>query len=136
MDRRTFIATGAWFSTGAFAPMWLAEVAGATENVGATDTRRALAVFDASLAEASAFTDHAARLRLPAFDIGEDIGALWHTTLAPRIARAPAVLVGVARAADFFVLTRLAQRPGGHIVPAAQTHRLSGTAAVSFVLPV
>jgi hypothetical protein len=144
MDRRTFIATGAWYSTGAWLPAWFAAgSAGAQEAVGAapgdTVTARAartFAVFDASLAQADAFADHAARLLIPAFDIGDDIGALWHASLASRVARAPSALIGLTRAADFFVLTRLALRPGRLVAHATEASRPHANAPVSFVISV
>jgi hypothetical protein len=141
MDRRTFIATGTWYSTGAWVPAWLvadhAEAAcavpcGSTPAFG----RETLAVFDATLAQADAFADHAARLRIPAFDIGDDIGALWHTALAPRAARAPVALIGFTRASDFFVLTRLALRPGRLVAAATEASRPHANAPVSFVIAV
>jgi hypothetical protein len=141
MDRRTFIATGTWYSTGAWVPAWLA--AGDAEAAGAgaapADTTLAcpaLAVFDATLAQADRFADHAARLRIPTFDVGDDIGLLWHRSLAPRVAHAPSALIGFTRASDFFVLTRLALRPGRLVAPATEASRPHASAPVSFVITV
>src|SRR5258705_2896776 len=119
MDRRTFIAAGTWFSTAALGAPW-SHVASGRHTV----TRRTIALFDSSLAASGALdasaalaslTGHAARERLLAFDLGaaasSDIGSFWYTTLSPHVSAAPATLIGVTRAADFFLLGRLALRP-------------------------
>jgi hypothetical protein len=96
MDRRTFVKTGAWLAaTGCVLP----------RLVLAARTAGAVAVFDSTLAHGRALADHAARANLLKFDVGDDIGALWYSTLAPHLARAPGVLIGVTRPADYFVLT-------------------------------
>jgi hypothetical protein len=99
MDRRTFMMTSAWFSTAACAWPPLSHAAGA---------HSALAVLDVSLASGSAFANYAPRLNVQVFEVGDDIGRLWYTTLAPRLAAAPARLICATRASDRFVLARLA----------------------------
>jgi hypothetical protein len=99
MDRRTFMMTSAWFSTAACAWPQRSHAAGA---------HSALAVVDVSLASGRAFANYAPRLNVPVFEVDDDIGRLWYTTLAPRLAAAPARLICVTRASDGFVLARLA----------------------------
>jgi hypothetical protein len=147
MDRRTFIATGTWYSLGAWLPAWFtvcsAEARGAVvpdaSRNGTTlaSATRSFAVFDASLAQADAFADHVARLAIPAFEIGNDndIGALWHASLAASVARAPSsTLIGFTRASDFFVLTRLALQPGRFVANATEVSRPHANAPLSFVI--
>jgi hypothetical protein len=101
MDRRTFVKTGVWLAaTGCVS----------SRLVVAARTAGAVAVFDSTLADGRALADYAARAHLPAFDVGDDIGALWYSTLAPNLARSPGVLIGMTRPADFFVLTRCVPR--------------------------
>lgn len=99
MDRRTFVTTGASLgATGCLLP-WMAHAL--------THPAGTIAVFDSTLAHGRAFADYAARARLRTFDVGDDIGALWYTTLAPRlVAPAQGTLVGITRASDFFVLSQ------------------------------
>ncbi|MFP3566552.1 hypothetical protein [Paraburkholderia sp. SIMBA_030] len=102
MDRRTFMMTGAWFSTAAGGAWpWLAHAAARCNT---------LAVIDSTLACGPAFADYVAQLNLPAFETGDDIGSLWYTTLAPRLSRAQVSLIGLTRASDYFVLEQLANR--------------------------
>jgi hypothetical protein len=139
VKRRTFIAAGAWYSSGVLMPTWLAGACLAAERAapsGPARARETLAVFDGSLAQAGSFADEALRLRIPIFDSGDDIGTVWHTMLAPRLARAPAVLIGFTRASDFFVLTRLALRPGRLVAAATEASRPHADAPVSFVMSV
>jgi len=147
MDRRTFIATGTWYSSAAWLPAWLAAEtaearAAASRDAARQDTTlartaRAFALFDASLARADAFAEHAARLAIPVFEIGDDIGALWHTSLAASMARAPSpTLIGFTRASDFFVLTRLALRPGRLVARTTESSRPHANAPVSFVISI
>ncbi|HEY3596147.1 MAG TPA: hypothetical protein VGL08_01330, partial [Paraburkholderia sp.] len=139
MDRRTFIATGTWFSACAYLPPWFADAANVTAAAGPRD---ALAVFDSSLAQAGACARYAARLRISAFEIGDDIGALWYSALAPCIAHSrtgkPAhhavALIGIARASDFFVLARLALQPGRIASGATEASQPHAAAPVSFVI--
>jgi hypothetical protein len=100
MDRRTFVTTGAWFgATGCLSP-WIAHAAAHPAGT--------IAVFDSTLAHGRAFADYAARANLPTFAVGDDIGALWYTTLAPRlVAQTQGALIGVTCPSDFFVLTQL-----------------------------
>ncbi|CAD6509110.1 hypothetical protein [Paraburkholderia metrosideri] len=111
MDRRTFMMTGAWLSTvtGTAWP-WFARAA-AHEGT--------LAIVDSTLACGPSFARYAARMKLPTFETGDDIGALWYTTLAPLIGRtggtsARRSVIGLIRASDYFVLdgfvTRSAHR--------------------------
>jgi hypothetical protein len=111
MDRRTFMMTGAWLSTtaGSVWP-WLTHAA-ARGNT--------LAIVDSTLVHGPAFAQFAGHMKLPIFETGDDIGALWYTTLAPRVrlmfARepiSPVSLIGLTRASDYFVLRDLATRAG------------------------
>ncbi|NKJ50351.1 hypothetical protein CIC12_27240 [Burkholderia sp. SG-MS1] len=122
MDRRTFMMTGAGLSsvTGGAWP-WLASAAAQ----GGT-----LAIVDSTLACGPSFARYAARMNLPLFDSGEDIGALWYTTLAPLLEQKPMGarrgLIGVTRACDYFVLKELAIR-SAHL--AEPRHAQRGAAA-------
>jgi hypothetical protein len=133
MERRTFLAAGAWLSAtaGTGAP-WLSRA-----FPGGGARRADFALIDTTLSEATALSDHAMRLRVPILDVNRaphaDIAALWYDLLAPRAAASGGrlTLLGVTRAADFFVLTRLA------LPPAAPLTHLSGTprrACVAFAL--
>jgi hypothetical protein len=120
--------TGAWLSTAAVGLPWL------TQAVAAPGT---LALVDTSLGDGRAFARDAARRGSSIFDIslesGADIGMLWHTTLAPRLAAAPGFVVGLARASDYFVLGQLASRSGR--MAEHQCERCSGLhAPVAFLL--
>jgi hypothetical protein len=108
MDRRTFMMTGAWLSTAAGSAWpWLARAAERSDT---------LAVVDSTLVCGAAFARFAEHMKLPLFETGDDIGALWYTTLAPRLSstsgREPASLIGLTRASDYFVLGELATRAG------------------------
>jgi hypothetical protein len=118
MDRRTFMMTGAWWSTVAGSAWpWLARAA----------TREGtLAIVDSTLADGPSFARYAAQLELPTFETGGDIGALWYSTLAPLLGRtsgsafassqrSPA-LIGLTRASDYFVLGELLTRAGHQVV--------------------
>ena|ERR1700751_1802922 len=128
MQRRTFIATGAWLSAApAFGVPWLH-----------LDGMRAdLALIDTALPESTALSDHAARMGVPVFDVSAtphaDIAALWYDTLAPRVMRSGGrlTLVGVTRAADFFVLARLALPPAA---PITHARSVPQCASVAFAL--
>jgi hypothetical protein len=123
MDRRTFMMTGAWLSsvTGGAWP-WLASAAAQSGT---------LAVVDSTLACGPSFARYAAHLKLPVFDTGDDIGALWYTTLAPLLDQssmnARRALIGVTRASDYFVLKELAIRSAHLAEPRDAQH---GGAAV------
>ncbi len=94
--------TGAWLSAAGGAWPWIAQAA---------NPRNTLAVVDPSLAAARALTEDVASGLTPVFETGDDIGALWYGTLAPRLAAAPGLLlIGVTRASDYFVLGELALR--------------------------
>jgi len=95
MDRRTFVMTGTWFATTGCAWPWMPAAARPTP---------VFAVFDPTLAHGRALADHASRVKLLKFDVGDDIGALWHTTLGPILAQTPGTLIGATRSSDFFVL--------------------------------
>ncbi|MBP0589057.1 hypothetical protein J8I87_04840 [Paraburkholderia sp. LEh10] len=128
MKRRTFIASGAWLSAmAAWGAPWLHP----------DGTLADLALIDATLPESAALSLHAARMRLPTFDVNSaphaDIATLWYDTLAPRAAQTGGrlTLLGVTRAADFFVLARLALQPGAPAMPARSVPH---GAALAFVL--
>jgi hypothetical protein len=108
MDRRAFMMTGAWLSAAAGALPSMTHAAMA---------RHMIAVVDASLAGGRAFSRETARKGISVFEIshdsGDDIGTLWYTTLAPRLVAAPGLVIGVARASDYFVLGELALRSTG-----------------------
>jgi hypothetical protein len=115
MDRRTFMMTGAYLSTAADSAWpWLARAAARSNTV---------AVVDSTLAYGAAFAGYAAHSQLPVFETGDDIGALWYTTLAPLLCAtqtsAPtllsASLIGLTRASDYFVLNQLA-KSAGHVI--------------------
>ncbi|GJH06177.1 hypothetical protein [Paraburkholderia terrae] len=128
MQRRTFIAAGAWLSAApAFGAPWLR-----------LDGLRAdLALIDTALPESTALGDRAARMRVPVFDVSAaphaDIATLWYDSLAPRAMRSAGrlTLVGVTRAADFFVLARLALPPAA---PVTQARSVPQHACVAFAL--
>jgi hypothetical protein len=134
MDRRTFMMTGAWWSSVAGGAWpWLAHAA----------TRDGtLAIFDSTLASGPSFARYAAQLKLPTFETGGDIGALWYTTLAPLLSRTssptsapiPPALIGLTRASDYFVLGELVTR-AGHLL-AAHSHdpRTGSTAQQAHVV--
>jgi hypothetical protein len=96
--------TGAWLSTatGGAWP-WLTHAAA---------RHGTLAVIDSTLACSPAFADYVTHMKLPAFETGDDIGALWYTSLAPRLQQTPTSLIGLIRASDYFVLNELATRVG------------------------
>ncbi|PCE26868.1 hypothetical protein BWP39_08765 [Paraburkholderia acidicola] len=102
MDRRTFVASSAW----------LAATAGYTwpafARVGASSGT--LAVVDMNFAHGRAFAQHAAHVGMTTLEIGDDIGALWHSVLASHLASTRGSLIGIARASDSFVLAHLASR--------------------------
>ncbi|HXZ07415.1 MAG TPA: hypothetical protein VEI25_05105 [Paraburkholderia sp.] len=101
MDRRTFVMTGTWLAgTGCVLSWpWSWPWPSATAR-----PLPALAVFDPTLAHGRALADYASRANLSKFDVGDDIGALWHTTLGPILRHTPAMLIGATRSSDFFVL--------------------------------
>lgn len=103
MDRRTFVTTSVWLSAAGLTLPWITHAA---------RTRDTLAVIDVSLAPGRAFAAYVKRLAMPAFDVGDDMGALWYATLAPRLAVKPGLLLGVTRASDYFVLEQLAVSAG------------------------
>lgn len=103
MNRRTFMLSGAWLSTLA-ASAWPCLAGAASRG----DTP---AIVDCSLSCGPAFARHAVHLGLPVFETGDDIGALWYTTLAPRLTPMSS-LIGVIRASDYFVLHELVTRAG------------------------
>ncbi|WP_168793474.1 hypothetical protein [Paraburkholderia aromaticivorans] len=115
MDRRTFMMTGACLSTAAGSAWpWLAQAAARGNTV---------AVVDSTLAYGAAFAGYAAHRQLPVFETGDDIGALWYTTLAPLLCATPtstptllsASLIGLTRESDYFVLNQLAKSAGNVI---------------------
>jgi hypothetical protein len=122
MDRRTFMLTGAWLSTAAGGAWpWLAQAAACAADA------RTFAIVDPTLECGASFARYAAHLRLPTFETGDDAGALWFTTLAPRLddgqtSRATVSLIGFTRASDYFVLQHLALRTG-RFVEHSHEHR-------------
>ena len=124
MDRRTFVKTSASLTAAGGVWPWFADAA---------EGRRAIAIFDSALAASRAFADDAARAGMLVIDIRDDIGELWYATLAPRLARASAPLVGVIRASDFFVLQQLAAG-GGHVVRHAAQEGAGRAKAIAFVI--
>jgi hypothetical protein len=131
MDRRTFMMTGAWLSgvAGSARP-WLAHAAARSST---------LAIVDSTLVCGPAFARFAGHMKLPIFETGDDIGALWYTTLAPLIGRTsaqkPVSLIGLARASDYFVLRELATRAGLRAEPGNEPRTVSAArhAHVAFV---
>jgi hypothetical protein len=99
MKRRTFIAVA---------------VGGGLSftRVFAFAARADLVVVDSAVDASRGFLLHAARMRLPVFDVqrfaGGDIAMLWYEALRFAARGEPQRLVGVTRASDFFVLQRLA----------------------------
>ena len=133
MKRRTFIAAGGWLSaTAAWGVPWL-QPAGLQADI---------ALIDSTLPESAALSLHAARASLPTFDIDRaphaDIAALWYETLAPRAANADGrlALIGVTRAADFFVLARLALQPGAAFSHVMDGRTMPQGASVAFALTI
>ncbi|MGF6778091.1 hypothetical protein [Paraburkholderia sp. GAS334] len=110
MDRRAFMTRSALLTAAGCVTPAIAH---------ATRTPGAIAVFDSTLAQGRALADHAAHIGMPAFDTGDDIGALWYTTLAPHLARTRGLLIGVTRHADYFVLTQFL----AHRIDAVQLQR-------------
>ena len=123
MDRRAFMITGACLP-GLAGGAWPRLAYGQARD----DTA---AVVDCTLAQGIALADYASHRQWPLFETGDDIGALWYTTLAPllgaRSARAPALLIGIARASDYFVLGELARR-AGHRVESCDERRVDADA--------
>ncbi|MGF6771195.1 hypothetical protein P3T18_003674 [Paraburkholderia sp. GAS199] len=105
MDRRMFITGGVCL------PAIVAEAANLWP-FRAMSEPHTLAVVDITLTRGAAFADHLARANQPVMASGDDIGTLWYTTLAPRLARTPCSLLGLTRASDYFVLRHLAVRAG------------------------
>lgn len=128
MDRRTFMMTGACLSTAAGSVWpWLAHAAARSNTV---------AVVDSTLAYGAAFAGYAAHRQLPVFETGDDIGALWYTTLAPLLCATPTrtpipaptflpvSLIGLTRASDYFVLNQLA-KSAGQVIENEDSHEQS-----------
>jgi hypothetical protein len=88
---------------------WLSAVAGGAwpSLADAAARRNTLAIVDRSLTCGPAFAHYCACLNLPVFETGDDIGALWYATLAPRLTPTSS-LIGITRASDYFVLQELA----------------------------
>ncbi|ACC70887.1 hypothetical protein PPMP20_05335 [Paraburkholderia phymatum] len=130
MQRRTFIAAAAWLpATAAWRMPWLLP----------DGLRADMALIDGTLPEAAALSMHAERMQVPVIDLGvtphTDIAALWYDALAPRAARAEGrlTLIGATRAADFFVLARLALPPAARTTHARCEPRRT---AVAFALTI
>ncbi len=101
MDRRAFMTQSVLLAAAGCAPPAFAH---------AIRARGAIAVYDPTLADGRALAEHAAMSGLPAFDTGEDIGALWYATLAPHVVQKRGLLIGVTRRSDYFVLTQFIAR--------------------------
>lgn len=113
MDRRTFMTTAVCVPGAVVAAWpWLACFAA---------RRHTVAVIDSTLASGAAFAGYAAQCSLTVLEAGDDIGALWYTTLVPLLraapgpAFAPASLIGLTRSSDYFVLERLATGAGHRV---------------------
>jgi hypothetical protein len=111
MDRRSFMTTAVCVpGAAACAWPWLERVAA---------QRHTVAVIDSTLANGAAFAGYAAQWPVTVLEAGDDIGALWYTTLEPLLRvtteRAPAALIGLTRASDYFVLEQLATRAGHQV---------------------
>ncbi|TAL95373.1 MAG: hypothetical protein EPN73_13940 [Paraburkholderia sp.] len=125
MDRRAFM-THSVLLAAACAPPAFAH---------AMRTRGTLAVYDSTLAEGRALAEHAARSGLPAFDTGEDIGALWYATLAPHVVQKGGLLIGVTRRSDYFVLTQFIAHTMGAVALQQDISRsLASTQTSHFVI--
>lgn len=104
MNRRTFMMTGAWLSGVAGGGAWPALARTASHG-------NTLAIVDRTLSDGPAFARYAAQMKLPLFDTGDDIGALWYTVLAPRLTPTSS-LIGVTRGSSYFVLHEFVSRAG------------------------
>ena len=125
MDRRTFVKTGASLAAARCMPPPLA---------AALERPATLALADTALRAGRAFAEAAAARATPLVEVGEDVGALWHATLAPHLARKDAALIGVIRASDFFVLRQLAARAGCRAAQTTTQAGGGGPAVVTFVI--
>ncbi|PQV47629.1 hypothetical protein [Paraburkholderia sp. BL21I4N1] len=132
MDRRTFMTSGAWLSSAAAGGAW-------PSLVHADARRHTLAIVDTSMAHGLAVAEYASRLKLPLFEPGDDIGALWYTTLAPLLDERTSLLtqpslIGLTRASDYFVLKQLAIRAGYRVEARGErsTASISRLAYVAF----
>lgn len=133
MNRRTFLqAAGGALATAACAAYAAPHPRplGALQDALPKSAAR-IAVYDPALAEGRALARAAARMGMPAFAVeekfGDDIGMLWHTQLAHRLAihtnsraEAPAAALCALRASDRFVLERLATRHRCPVLAAPQ----------------
>jgi hypothetical protein len=102
--------SGAWLSSTAAGGAW-------PSLARAAVPRDTLAIVDTTLTHGPACADYARRLKLALFEPGDDIGALWYTTLAPRLDDRTVwwtqpSLIGLMRGSDYFVLKQLATRAG------------------------
>ncbi|MCC8391184.1 hypothetical protein LJ656_01155 [Paraburkholderia sp. MMS20-SJTR3] len=135
MDRRGFMLTSVSLAIAAGGAWpWFACAA------GDASTARALAVVDSTLAAGDLLACYARQFSLPVFETGDDIGALWFATLAPLLAaatvittapaapaaRSAASLIGITRASDHFVLSRLALCSGCFTEHSQQRHAMPG----------
>ncbi|MDR8398124.1 hypothetical protein NE850_17400 [Paraburkholderia sp. USG1] len=128
MDRRTFMMTGACLPTVAGgAWLWLAHGAAHGNTV---------ALADSTLAQGAALAGYAAHRQWPVFETGDDIGMLWHTTLAPLLratsTHASVSLIGITRVSDYFVLSELATR-AGHLIEHTREQGASANAQPAHV---
>ncbi|ASL42564.1 hypothetical protein bAD24_I03685 [Burkholderia sp. AD24] len=133
MDRRTFMLSGAWLSSTTAGCAW-------PSLAQAAVPRDTLAIVDSTVTHGPAFAEYARRLKLALFEPGDDIGALWYTTLAPRLDDRTSwwtqpSLIGLTRASDYFVLKQLTTRAGYRIEACGEHDKasISPFAPVAFV---
>lgn len=119
MQRRDFVMSGFWLTASEALPLALFTPRVRASGIGVDRTGYALAVFDSTLPVSVEFARRMRAVDVPLFNAADDIGALWHTTLASRLRiddshapDGPVTLFGVTRASDGFVLQRLAGAPG------------------------
>lgn len=107
MNRRTFIkAAGS-----------VAALPSAAAAMGNAVVR--VVVADAALDESMALARKAILTGAHAVELRCDVGTLWHAELASE----PAMILGVLRPSDAFVLTRLAKGAGRSVIEASRNER-------------
>jgi hypothetical protein len=100
MDRRAFMTRSVLLAAAGCPGFAMPALGPAIRTPGS------IAVYDSTLAHGRALAEHAASGGLPAFDTGDDIGALWYDALGPHLAQTRGLLIGVTRRSDYFVLTQ------------------------------
>jgi hypothetical protein len=148
MQRRDFVMSGCWLAASEALPFAFFTPLIRASGIGADHTGHVFAVFDSSLPVSVEFARRMRAADVPLFDAADDIGALWHATLAARLRiddphapDAPVTLFGVTRASDGFVLQRLAGAPGFALRHSrnrggddASDERLHTSTAIAFTL--